>query len=111
MPLATPYKFFDPPQVLNAVITSIPASSNPPLQVIADSGIDLGIGVQYTDTTGDFIGVYTGAVGQEVLACIIGNGISSIAWAFIQPRSRISLRSMVNTAITSGSLSGVLLKG
>ena len=104
-----PIAFFDPPQVINATVTPIPAASGTPLQIIADSGINVGVGVQYMDTTGDFIGVYIGKAGHEILACIIGNGVSSQAWASFPPHSRISLRAMANVAITNGALTGCLV--
>jgi|SRR6185312_7993279 len=109
MSFTIPIAFFDPPQVIDTSITPIPASSSLPLQVIADTGLQTGVGINYSDTTGDQIGVYIGLEAQEVLICIIGNGVTSQAWAKIPPRSRISLRSMDNTEITFGKLSGVIV--
>lgn len=104
-----PIAFFDPPLVINCAVTPIPASASNPLQVIADTGINVGVGIFFIDTTGDFIGVYVGAVGLEILACVIGNGLSAISWGKFPPRSRVSLRSMVNSQITGGSLQGVVV--
>jgi hypothetical protein len=105
-----PYCFFDSPQVIDCSVTPIPASGSLPLQVIATTGgLNLGCGIQFADTTGDMIGVYIGASGSEVLACIIGNGVSSQGWAKFPPNSRISLRNMLNTEITLGRLYGVLV--
>lgn len=109
MAFVIPICFFDPPQVIDTEVTPIPASSSQPLQVIADTGINVGVGVNFNDNTGDFIGMYLGAQGQEVLICIIGNGLSGQAWAKIPPHSRISLRSMKNEAITQGLLSAVIV--
>jgi hypothetical protein len=101
--------FFDPPQLIDTSVTPIPASASPTLQVIADSGVERGIGISYKDTTGDFIGVYIGAIGFEQLICIIGNGDTSTAWCTVPQHSRVSLRSLKNAAITTGLLSGELV--
>lgn len=99
-----PIAFFDPPQVLDTGVTSIPGSGSSPLQVVADLGFKAAFAIDYIDTTGDYIGVYTGTSGHEVLKCIIGNGLSERAWIVLAAHSRISLRSMSVTAITSGKL-------
>lgn len=104
-----PIAFFDPPELLNCTVTPIPAASGNPLQVIADSGFRSAVAIDYIDTTGDFIGVYLGSPGNEKLLCIIGNGQTSRAWAVFPAHSRVSLRSMTNTAITNGTLSGTLM--
>lgn len=108
--MLAPIAFFDSPEVINTKITPIPAASADPLQVIANTGVHHGVGMMYSDSTGSFIGVYVGEKGFESLACIIGNGLSSQAWAHIPPRSRISLRSMSNIAVTAGQLSAVVVK-
>lgn len=104
-----PIAFFDPPQILNASVTHIPGSASLPLQVIADSGTRSAVAIDFMDTTGDMIGVYLGASGQEVLLCIIGNGLNSRAWGVFPAHSRVSLRSMTASAITSGTLVGTLM--
>lgn len=104
-----PIAFFDPPQILTASVTPIPGSGSPPLQVIADSGLRSAVAIDYIDTTGDFIGVYIGAVGHETLLCIIGNGQNDRAWGVFAAHSRVSLRSMTASAITSGTLVGTLM--
>lgn len=109
MSFVIPLTFFDPPQVIDTSVTPIPASSQLPLQVIVSTGVQVGVGVTYNDTTGEFIGVYIGDIGQEILVCIIGNGLSSQAWGRIPPKSRISLRSMKNESITLGLLSAVVV--
>jgi hypothetical protein len=109
MSFAIPFAFFDPPVVIDTQVTPIPASTSAPLQVIADSGVNIGIGISYIDMTNAFIGVYVGIRGHEQLICIIGNGISSIAWGRFPPNSRVCLRAMENLAITNGQLSGSLV--
>lgn len=99
-----PIAYIDPPQILETSVTPIPGSGSLPLQVIADVGQKYGVAVDYIDTTGDFIGVYQGAAGQEVLVCIIGNGLSDRAYGVITALQRVSLRSMTTTPITSGNL-------
>lgn len=109
MSYVIPTAFFDPPIVLDCTVTPIPKTSDLPMQVIADSGIKIAIGVNYQDTTGDFIGVYTGIAGQEQLICIIGNGTAQQAWGRFPAHSRVSLRSMTNQAITAGLLQANLV--
>lgn len=104
-----PYCFFDAPAVLDCSVTPIPASGSSPLEVIADSGGIPGVGISYHDSTGEFIGVYVGAVGDERLLCVIGNGTVSVAWGWLAKNSRVSLRSMRNQAITAGMLYGTLV--
>lgn len=100
-----PIYFLDPPRVLNASVTNIPAAASSPLQVIADSGFKAAHAIDYIDSTGDYIGVYTGDVGHETLRCIIGGGAITRSYVVIAAHSRVSLRSMSSTAITNGYLS------
>ena len=99
-----PTAFFDPPQVLNATVTNIPGSGSSPLQVVADLGANGATTLLYIDTTGDYIGVYLGASGQETLRCIIGGGLNSSVKAYFPAHCRVSLRSMAAAAITNGNL-------
>ncbi len=99
-----PIYFIDPPNILNASVTSIPGSASLPLQVVAESGNRAAYQIDYIDTTGDYIGVYTGEVASEVLRCIIGGGLVSSSAVVIAAHSRVSLRSMTATAITNGKL-------
>lgn len=104
-----PVAFFDAPQIVNTSVTPIPGSGSSPLQVIADTGVRSGVAIDYMDTTGDFIGVYLGSIGNERLLCIIGNGLTTRAWGVFAAHSRVSLRSMTASAITSGSLVGTVM--
>ena len=104
-----PIAFFDPPQILDAAVTPIPGSGDAPLQVIENSGLKSAVAIDYIDTTGDFIGVYLGAIGQEKLLCIIGNGLTTRAWGVFPANSRVSLRSMKAAPITLGTLTGTLM--
>lgn len=104
-----PIAFFDAPEILNTTVTPIPGSGSPPLQIIADSGFKSAVAIDYLDTTGDFIGVFLGPIGQEKLLCIIGNGQTSRAWGVFPAHSRVSLRSMLAASITNGTITGALM--
>ena len=100
-----PIFFLDAPEILTCAVTNIPGSGGSPLQVVAHSGVKAARAIQYTDTTGDYIGVYTGAIGQETLRTIIGGGAANaIVPVVIAVGSRVSLRSMTASAITNGLL-------
>lgn len=104
VPTLFPIYYIDAPQILNAYVTNIPGSGSSPLQVVADSGFRSAYSIAFIDTTGDWIGVYTGVVGLEMLRCIIGGGLNSITPVVIPAHARVSLRSMSASAITNGSL-------
>lgn len=104
-----PVAFFDAPQILDTSVTPIPGVNSAPLQIVADSGNRSAVAFDYIDTTGDFIGVYVGVLGQEGLLCVIGNGQTNRAWAVFPAHSRVSLKSMTTTPITNGKLSGTLM--
>lgn len=109
MSYVIPIAYPDPPYIIDTTITPIPSISSLPLQIIADTGLQTGVGVAFNDNTGDFIGVYIGPEGQESILCIIGNGTSGQAWATIPANSRISLRSMINDPVTNGLLNVVVV--
>lgn len=104
-----PIAFFDAPRVITMEVTPIPGAGDPPLQVIADSGPKSAVAIDYIDTSGDFIGVYVGPIGQERLLCIIGNGLTTRAWGVFKAHERVSLRSMTASPITGGTLVGTLM--
>jgi hypothetical protein len=96
--------YFDPPVVLDAAVTAIPGSGSFPVQVVSSLAGDV-CAVEVRDGIGtEFIGVYRGAPGSEVLVCVVGGPGNSKIEARIPGASRVSLRSMNSTAITSGSL-------
>ncbi len=99
-----PIYFIDAPEILNTSVTPIPGSASLPLQIVAESGLKAAYAVQYIDSTGDWIGLYTGSVGNEVLRCIIGGGLSLTVPVVIAHNSRVSLRSMTTSPITNGRL-------
>lgn len=104
-----PVAFLDPPQILYANVTNIPGSGGSPLQVVADLGPNNATKIAFLDTTGDYIGVYIGASGHELLRCIIGGGLDSEALALFPAHCRVSLRSMTASAITNGNLTCTFL--
>lgn len=99
-----PIYFIDAPEILDASVTNIPGSGSLPLEVVANSGLKAAYAIQYIDTTGDYIGVFTGTAGNETLRCIIGGGLVDESPVVIAANSRVSLRSMTATAITNGKL-------
>lgn len=105
-----PIKFMDPPEVLNTSTTNIPGYSSLPLQVIADSGTRAAYAIDYLDTTGENIGVFTGDIGSETLRCILGGGVVTRAHVVIAANSRVSIKSMTSVSpITNGRLSMTLM--
>lgn len=109
MSYVIPIAYPDPPYVIDTAVTPIPSHSSLPVQIVADTGVQTGVGVTFNDSTGDFIGVYIGSIGFERLLCIIGNGLSGIGWAPIPANSRISLRSMTASQVSFGLLSVVVV--
>jgi hypothetical protein len=104
-----PIAFFDPPIVLESNVTNIPGSGSLPLQVIANIGNIAAYSVAFIDSTGEYIGVYTGVSGSETLVCIIGGGQVGVTPGVFSARSRVSLRSMTTSAITNGNLTCTFL--
>lgn len=109
MSYVIPIAYPDPPYVIDTAVTPLPAYSSSPVQIIADTGVQTGVGVTFNDQTGDFIGVYVGVEGQEKMLCIIGNGLSGIGWGPIPANSRISLKSMTANTVSFGLLSVVVV--
>lgn len=99
-----PIYFIDPPKILDTAVTPIPGAAGSPVEVVAESGNRAAYAIDYIDTSGDYIGVYTGAIGLEILRCIIGGGLVSSTNVVIAAHSRVSLRSMTAAPITYGKL-------
>lgn len=99
-----PIYFIDAPEILYTNVTPIPGNASLPIQVVANSGFKAAYGVAWIDTTGDYIGLYTGPSGSEVLRTIIGGGVVSMTPVVIAAHSRVSLRSMTSSAITNGQI-------
>lgn len=88
--------------LLDASSTNIPASGGSFLEVVASTAAAVKK-LQILDTTGGYIGLYTGASSSEVLKLIIGPGSDQTIDVTIASGVRISLRSM-SSAITVGNL-------
>lgn len=88
--------------VLDAASTNIPASSSNSLQVVASLAAQVRK-IQILDTTGGFIGVYSGAVSSPTLMFIVGPGSDQTIEHSIAAGTLISIRSMTTSAITSGN--------
>lgn len=95
--------FLDTNPVLDTSGTNIPASASNPLELVATLAADVKF-IKVNDTTGEFIGVYTGAALSEVLQCIIGPGQDDQTPVLMTSGQRVSVRNMANSAISVGSL-------
>lgn len=99
-----PIYWIDSPKILDCSVTPIPGSGSSPVQVVLESGFKAAYAINFIDTTGDWIGLYTGAPGSETLRTIIGGGLNTFTPVVIAAHSRVSLRSMTASAITNGKL-------
>lgn len=88
--------------LLDTSSTNIPASSGSPVQVVASTASACRK-IQTVEDIGAFIGLYTGAPASEVLVAILPLGGGEIE-VDIPASTRISLRAMENTAISSGKI-------
>lgn len=95
--------FIDTTPVLDTSSTNIPASASSPLEIVASLAANTRK-IKVNDTTGEFIGLYTGAPASEVLQCIIGPGEDGILPVQLASGDRVSLRNMANASISVGSL-------
>lgn len=98
----------DAPAVLDCTVTSIPASSSSPLQVVTSLIYDASQ-IQAIDGVGQYVGIYTGAAGVEKLIAVVGGGGTILLSAAIPKGSRVSVRNMVNVPITNGSMTLLFL--
>jgi len=88
---------------------NIPGSAGSPLQVIASTAAATKK-LQLLDTTGAFIGVYTGAALSEVLQFIMGPGSDQTIEHAIPAGTRVSLKRLDSTtAVSSGIVAFNLL--
>lgn len=88
--------------ILDTSSTNIAGSASSPTQVVASTAAATKK-MQILDTTGAFIGLYTGAVSSEVLQLVIGPGSDQTIEHAIPAATRISLKRLDSTtAISSG---------
>ena len=89
----------DTTPLLDVSSSNIPASAGNPLQIVASTAAAVRKLVVVEDI-GEFIGIYTGAALSEVLLAVLPLGGGEIE-VNIPASTRVSLRHMKNTAITS----------
>ena len=89
----------DTTPLLDCSLTNIPASSGNPQQVVASLAAAVKKIVTVEDI-GEYIGLYTGVALSETLKCVLPLGGGEIE-VDIPIATRISLRAMKNTAISS----------
>lgn len=88
--------------ILDTSSTNINGSASSPTQVVASTAAATKK-MQILDTTGAFIGLYTGAAASEVLQLVIGPGSDQTIEHAIPASTRISLKRLDSTtAISSG---------
>lgn len=88
--------------ILDTSSTNIAGSASSPTQVVASTAAATKK-MQILDTTGAFIGLYTGAAASEVLQLVIGPGSDQTIEHAIPAATRISLKRLDSTtAISSG---------
>ncbi len=95
--------FLDTAPVFDAASTTINGSAGAFVQVVASLAARTSK-IRVADTTGFFIGLYTGAAASEVLAFVINPGMSNDCELNISAGTRISIRAMAAASITSGEL-------
>lgn len=92
----------DSTPLLDTSSTNIPASSGNPQQVVASTAARVRKIISVEDI-GEYIGIYTGVALSEVLLAVLPLGGGEIE-VDIPASTRISLRAMENTAISSGKI-------
>lgn len=94
--------FLDTPFLL-ASSTNIAASSSAPDTVVASLAAAVKK-VQFIDTTGEFIGLYSDPAGTPVLEAIFGPGSDTFIDLKLPASTVIGIRNMQDAAITVGSV-------
>lgn len=88
--------------LLDTSSVNIPGSGGSPVEVVASLAANVKM-LQLLDTTGAFLGLYTGASGSEVLRLVIGPGSDQTIEHSITAGTRISLKRLDSaSAVTSG---------
>lgn len=95
--------FIDTTPVLDTSVTNITASAGNPVEIVASLASNVKK-IRVNDTTGEFIGVYTGAALSEVLQAVIGPGLDGSIEVKMSSAERVSLRNMANAAISVGKV-------
>lgn len=96
--------FIDTTPVLDASVTTINGSAGAFVTLVASLAATVRR-VQVLDTTGAFLGLYTGPAASEVLKVIIGPGSDQIIDCAIPSGTRVSVRRLDSTDnVTTGNL-------
>ena len=96
--------FIDTTPVLDASVTTINGSAGAFVTLVASTAAAVKK-IQVLDTTGAFLGLYTGAAASEVLKVIVGPGSDQTIECAIAAGVRVSVRRLDSTtSITSGNL-------
>lgn len=107
MPAITPtyldvVDFIDTNNLIDTSSTNIAGSGSSPTQIVASLAADVKK-VQFMDTTGAFIGLYTGAAASEVLQAVFGPGSDVTTEVQLTSGQRVSLKRLDSaTAISTG---------
>ena len=88
--------------LVDTSVTNIPASSGSPLQVVASLAAAT-VKVQSVEDIGSYIGLYVGAPSSETLMAVLPLGGGEVE-VQLAASSRISLKALENTAISSGKI-------
>ena len=94
--------FLDTP-LLDASVTNIPKSSDAPLTVVASLAYTC-YRVNFIDTTGAFIGLYSDPAGTPALEYIIGPGSDVTIDLTLAATTVLGVRNMEDADITVGNL-------
>jgi len=86
--------------ILDTSSTNIPGSASSPVQVVASTAAATKK-LQLLDTTGAFVGIYTGGSGSEVLQFVMGPGSDQTIEHAIPASTRISLKRLDSTTAVS----------
>jgi hypothetical protein len=96
--------FIDTTPVLDASVTTINGSAGAFVTLVASTAAEVKK-IQVLDTTGAFLGLYTGAAASEVLKVIVGPGSDQTIDCAIAAGIRVSVRRLDSTTnVTSGNL-------
>ena len=97
-------------EILNTSSTNIAGSASSPTQVVSSLAAAVKK-LQLLDTTGAFIGVYTGAAASEVLQLVMGPGSDQTIEHSITAGTRISLKRLDSTAAISSGIVAINFLG
>jgi hypothetical protein len=92
----------DATPLLDTSVTNIPGSASAPVQIVASTAARVRKVISVEDI-GEFIGLYTGAPASEVLECVLPLGGGAVE-VDIPASTRLSLRAMGVTAVTTGNI-------